>query len=233
MQKPWMCCHMLSALDGGISGSFMELETTEALARSYASIRSAYQADAWIYGSATTKEFVGPYVQSGAVSACDALDLVAKKDAAHYIVSIDPLGEVGWRSPTFVRGGVEAHIIEVLSEETPAAYRGYLRAHGISYITAGAHTLDLAVAADQLFHLFSIRRALICGGGKTNWSFLQQGLVDELSLVLAPAVSAEHTASLFERMPDVPQGAVRFALNDVRRLEQDGLHLIYRVRKDM
>lgn len=31
MQKPWMCCHMLSALDGGISGSFMELETTEAL----------------------------------------------------------------------------------------------------------------------------------------------------------------------------------------------------------
>ncbi|MFR9254278.1 MAG: hypothetical protein ACLVJ6_01350 [Merdibacter sp.] len=48
MQKPWMCCHMLSALDGGISGSFMELETTEALARSYASIRSAYQADAWI-----------------------------------------------------------------------------------------------------------------------------------------------------------------------------------------
>ena len=46
MQKPWMCCHMLSALDGGISGSFMELETTEALARSYASIRSAYQADA-------------------------------------------------------------------------------------------------------------------------------------------------------------------------------------------
>lgn len=181
MQKPWMCCHMLSALDGGISGSFMELETTEALARSYASIRSAYQADAWIYGSATTKEFVGPYVQSEAESACDALDLVAKKDAAHYIVSIDPLGEVGWRSPTFVRGGVEAHIIEVLSEETPAAYRGYLRTYGISYITAGAHTLDLAVAADQLFHLFSIRRALICGGGKTNWSFLQQGLVDELS----------------------------------------------------
>lgn len=31
MQKPWMCCHMLSALDDGISGSFMELETTEAL----------------------------------------------------------------------------------------------------------------------------------------------------------------------------------------------------------
>ena len=64
------------------------------------------------------------------------------------------------------------------------------------------------------------------------------GLAKELAgvgqtVMLAPAVSAEHTASLFERMADAPQGAVRFALNNVRRLKQDGLHRIYRMRKDM
>ena len=38
----------------------------------------------------------------------------------------------------------------------------------------------------KLYELFHIEKVLICGGGVVNWSFLQAGMVDELSLFLAP-----------------------------------------------
>ena len=48
------------------------------------------------------------------------------------------------------RGGKTAHVIEVLTGDTPEAYRAYLRRNGISYIQAGDHELDCRAAQFQL-----------------------------------------------------------------------------------
>ena len=74
---------------------------------------------------------------------------------------------------------------------TPAAYRRYLKRKGISYIQAGEDCLDCGIALEKLFRLFGICKLLVCGGGMIDWTFLKQGAVDELSLVLAPAASGE------------------------------------------
>lgn len=47
--------------------------------------------------------------------------------------------------------------------------------------------LDARVAVEKLYQYFGIDTMLICGGGMVNWTFLQQGCVDELSLILVPA----------------------------------------------
>lgn len=57
----------------------------------------------------------------------------------------------------------------------------------MSYIIAGKDTLDCQLAAQKLYEYFGIEMMLICGGGIINWTFLQQDVVDELSLLLAPA----------------------------------------------
>ena len=57
MNRPYIICHILSALDGKIAGAFMGTEANRKASEAYAHIREAYQAQAWLYGTTTTKEF--------------------------------------------------------------------------------------------------------------------------------------------------------------------------------
>ena len=134
MERPRITIHILSALDGKISGPFMALPSAQAAAREYAGLRAAYEADAWLYGATTTKEFTGhrrPVLGCGEHAAPPG-DFVAESHADLYYVSVDTLGEIGWESGTFQPPGrPPAHVIEILTEQAPAAYRAYLQA--VSY----------------------------------------------------------------------------------------------------
>lgn len=59
MNRPYIICHILSALDGKITGKFMGTESARSVSEEYARIRTAFHADAWLYGTVTTKEFTG------------------------------------------------------------------------------------------------------------------------------------------------------------------------------
>lgn len=160
MERPYITCHILSALDGKITGPYMGTPAAMAVSAEYARIRDGYQADAWLYGTKTTKEFTSfrKPAMKGRCSAVPDGDFAAKCDAPFYYVSVDTQGEIGWESGTFQKPGrPDAHVIEVLTEETPLAYRSYLRKKGVSYIIAGEDSLDCRVAAEKLYRLFYIK----------------------------------------------------------------------------
>ena len=117
MNRPYTICHILSALDGKITGEFMEMESARSVSEEYGRIRTEYQADAWLYGTITTKEFTGwrkPEPDFG-TEVPDG-DFVAEKQAPLYYVSVDVQGEIGWESGTFHKAGrPDAHVIEVLT----------------------------------------------------------------------------------------------------------------------
>lgn len=233
MNRPYIVCHILSALDGKITGEFMGTEKSLKTAGEYGRIRKEYHADAWLYGSVTTKEFIGgrqPVLVKDE-KAPDG-DYVVNTNAELYYISIDVEGEVGWESGTFQKAGrPDAHVIEVLTESTPVEYRAYLRKQGVSYIIAGTDTLDCKIAVEKLYSLFGIKSVLICGGGVVNWSFLQSGVVDELSLVLAPAADGNRdSVTVFEKLSSLPQHApMSFSLKNVEQLNGDGVRLVYTV----
>ncbi len=59
-------------------------------------------------------------------------------------------------------------------------------------------------------------------------SLLQSGLIDELSILVAPMVDGGDGASLFRRGGILPVAApAAFKLKNVKRLEGDGLWLRY------
>lgn len=62
-----------------------------------------------------------------------------------------------------------------------------------------------------------------------NWSFLQAGLIDELSLVMAPVADGSFAAvSVFEKSEFFPGGAaVPFELREVKQIEGGSLWLRY------
>ena len=204
MNRPYVICHILSSLDGKINGPFMAAQATGMLSGAYGSIRREMNADAWLYGTTTVKEFLNFREPMLAESACvPEGDFVAGDETKPYFVALDAKGELGWESGRFAnKGRAEAHVIEILTEAAPLPYRAYLRKRGVSYILAGKTELDRQLAMEKLYRLFHIKMLLICGGGAADWTFLQAGLVDELSLVLSPVTDGSSgTASVFAQFP--------------------------------
>lgn len=236
MDRPYMICHILSALDGKMAGAFMGAEAVRSTSAEYARIRSAYRAEAWLYGTTTTKEFTN-YRKPVLAPICADVpegDYVAETNLKFFYVSLDAAGEIGWESGTFQKPGrPDAHVIEILTEETPLMYRAYLRDRGVSYIIAGSNSLDCRVAAERLKRLFRIDTVLICGGGTVNWTFIQQGVVDELSLLLAPVADGDsETPTVFERSEFLTSTVpVEFTLKNVEQLKDSGVRLTYLVKQ--
>ena len=209
----------------------MGTEAVGALGAEYGQYRTKMNANAWLYGTTTTKEFTDfrePVLEK-AGEVPDG-DFVADDGAELYYISVDVDGEIGWESGTFRnKGRAPAHVIEILTASTQAAYKAYLRKTGVSYIIAGEKRLDCETAMKKLYELFHIEKVLICGGGVVNWSFLQAGMVDELSLFLAPVTDGgSGAASLFTQIPSLTEGKpVEFLLQETEKIGDGGLRLNY------
>lgn len=235
MDRPYIVCHILSALDGKIAGAFAGTKAAQAASEEYALIRSAYRAEAWLYGTTTTKEFTQykkPVLEPNCGDVPDG-DYIAETDLRFYYISLDTAGEIGWESGIFQKPGrPDAHVIEILTEATPTAYRAYLRKKGVSYIIAGDTSLDCKVATEKLKRLFMIDTILICGGGTVNWTFIQQGVVDELNILLAPAADGDpSTPTVFEKSELLAETTpVEFQLKNVEQLKNNGVRLTYLVK---
>lgn len=231
MERPYVICHILSSLDGKITGPFMGTEAVGALAAAYRKYRTEMNADAWLYGTTTTKEFTDfrrPVLENG--KEVPDGDFVVDDRAELYYISVDVDGEIGWESGIFRnKGRAPAHVIEILTASTPVAYKAYLRKTGVSYIIAGEKGLDCEAAMKKLHALFHMEKVLICGGGIVNWSFLQAGMVEELILFLAPVTDGScGAASLFAQIPSLVEGKpVEFLLKEVEKIGDGGLRLNY------
>ncbi len=112
-------------------------------------------------------------------------DHVARHDAKGYAVALDFSGHLHWGQRNDIEGD---HVVVVLGEAVSDAHLNTLRAAGQSYLFAGRDSLDVGLVLEKLRALFGIRRLLVEGGGGINGAFLKAGLVDELSLLLAPTV---------------------------------------------
>ena len=65
-------------------------------------------------------------------------------------------------------------------------------------IFGGKDDLDLELVLNKLYSLFGIKKLLLEGGSEINGSFQREGLIDELSLIIAPVVAEQDDKCLFE-----------------------------------
>lgn len=235
--KPRIICHMMTTLDGKITGPFMDTNTAELVRGEYERINELYKPDAWLCGRVTTDENFTFYKKPDldeTVSEVPQGDYIAKDNAEMYYVSVDASGRIGWESNTLnYADRPSAHIIEIFTEKASMAYRAFLRRLQISYIIAGEESLDCTLASQKLKELLNINTLLVSGGGYINASFLNEGLIDELSLVIVPVTDcASDTVTLFERADCLPKKSpVEFTLENIEKLKGDGIWLRYSIKK--
>lgn len=150
---------------------------------------------------------------------------VAEKSDA-YMVSVDTLGRLCWNSNRID----DVPLICILSERVSEEYLEMLRRQDISWIAAGKGAIDLNRAMEILRERFNVRRLALLGGGHVNGGFLTAGLIDEVSLLLAPGIDGRKGGtSLFDGIANKGCIPVPLRLMSVERLENDIIWLRYKV----
>ena len=237
--RPRVICHMGTSIDGRIVVNGWPASVAAAVRREYEAVHASYDADAWICGRVTMESFAGgtrseaevgrehPSLRSGQVHGPAREDFVAPGDFESFAFAIDPRGRLRWESND-IDGD---HVVAVLSERVSDDYLAHLRERAVSYLLAGAPDIDLPLALAKIGARFGVRTLMLEGGGGINGSMLRAGLVDEVSVLVAPVADGRvGTPSLFdiEGGGASPRGLV---LDAVERRDGGLVWLRYRVEE--
>jgi riboflavin biosynthesis pyrimidine reductase len=136
-----------------------------------------------------------------------------------YAIGVDTHGTLLWDDDTTELFG--RPLLMILSELASQEYLDYLKQKHISYITCGRDGINLAAALETLRTFFGVERLAVVGGGHINGSLLDQGLIDEVSMMYGYGIDGrEGMAAAFDgRSQD--SKPIRLAFKSVE--EQDGI----------
>src|SRR4051812_9216229 len=192
--KPHVICLMASSVDGRTLPS--RWWPKGAAGNVFERLHDELAGDAWLVGRVTGQEFAQGKVYPGLVSESFPREhWLLRRDAQVYGVVLDAQGKIGWGRSDI--GGDP--ILVVLSEKVSDAHLAGLRTEGVSYVFAGKAELDLGLTLDILNSELGVKRLLLEGGGGANGAFLRAALVDELHLIVCPAIDgAKGAASVFD-----------------------------------
>jgi riboflavin biosynthesis pyrimidine reductase len=228
--KPHVICHMVASIDGRTLLSRWHPQDVVPKGL-FERVYQELDVDAWLVGRATGQE----YAKSTAYPAhaaerfpCEAW--FARREAQGHGIVLDPTGKIAWG-----RSAIEGdHIVVVLTEQVSDTHLVGLRTDGVSYIFAGKTSLNLPEALETLGRDLGVKRLLLQGGGITNGAFLRAGFVDEISLIIFPAVDgAKGAPSIFDSSrEDAGQGVPvqSITLENHQVLEGGAVWLRYTVR---
>lgn len=231
--RPYIICHVISSIDGRISGKSFELPEMGTVHDANFALRRTFGCDGILNGTVTCAEIYShgyletEYSDDGR-RFYDRIYRAPHEEDCH-VVCIDPEGRLDWRSNKVARDVMPvSHVIAVVTEATPASYIQHLRDTGLSYIVAGEKDADLVLAAELLGE-YGIKRLLVTGGGAINYSLLACGLADEISVVVAPIVVGEKDkSSSFDKSPFSKELESRkYRLLSVKELAEGSVHLRY------
>jgi len=226
--RPRVICHMLASVDGRIVVDRWPLAAEGR--REYELVHASYEPDGWICGRVTMEPFAGRVrseaeVARGHAGVGPREDFVAPGEHESFAFAIDASGRLGWETND-IDGD---HVVAILSERVSDEYLAFLRERGVSYLLAGADDVDLRLALEKIPGLFGVRTLMLEGGGRINGGMLRTGLIDEVSLLVAPVADGRiGTPALFDVDGDdvTPR---RLALEQVEQRADGIVWLRYRV----
>lgn len=144
-----------------------------------------------------------------------------------YSVVVDTKGTLLWHSNK-VDGNP---LICVLSGQTTQEYLNYLDENGISWIVTGKEKIDLARAVEILAEQFNVKRLGVVGGGHINASFLDAGLLDEISIILGAGIDGRAgMAAAFDGLPQ-DREPFKMILTNIKQYDCSAVWLRYKVIK--
>jgi len=229
--KPYVVCHMMVSLDGRIHPSRWTASPDgdkKSWSAVYENVHASMNGDAWLVGRVTMAEMSKgvPHPPDGPVRV-ERPHHFARRDAGSYAIAFDRTGKLHFAKPDI--GG--DHVVVLLGPGVSDGHLAELAKDGVSYVVAP----DDAMNARSLFELLGrelgIKRLLVEGGGNVNGSMMAAGVVDEISLLIAPAVDGALGITGVIEVPDAGglAGKARLRFLSSETLEHGIVHLRYAV----
>lgn len=191
LQKPYIVYHSIVSQNGHIVDDLALNTYPQEIIADYFQIHQEFQTKAFLCGSKILQD---RYI----VNATEDVsrfglwhmgreDYLPTHKNDYYVVSIDTSYSI--RSDlSYINdirlGNSNPYIIEVLCKNAPDEFLAYLQAYNIAYIFAGDDTIDYALAMHKLKTLFDIDVLLLEDNGEVGMALIEQGYVDEYSLVM-------------------------------------------------
>jgi riboflavin biosynthesis pyrimidine reductase len=223
---------MAASVDGRIVVNGWPSSVASAVRREYEQVHASYEADGWICGRVTMEPFAGGVRPEAEVarehaSGAPREDFVAPGEHTSFAFAIDASGRLAWKSND-IDGD---HVVAILSERVSDAYLAFLRERGVSYLLAGARDIDLPLALEKAGARFGVTTLMLEGGGGINGAMLRAGLIDEVSVLIAPVADGRvGTPALFD-VDGNDSTPHRLSLESVERREGNVLWLRYSIEK--
>lgn len=218
---------MVESIDGRIDCGMVDKISGD----EYYTTLEALHCPASIEGRVTMEHY---YAQPGRFAAKDITPAgrpsVNKATDRHdFHICPDTNGSLLWENCTMDDG---RPLLVLTSEKATEEYIEYLKGKDISYIAIGKDAIDLPEAMNALRREFGVERLAVLGGGLINGGFLAAGLIDEVSLLLAPGIDGRTGwRAMFDGIADQTKQPTKLAIQSVERLDNDVLWIRYNVIK--
>lgn len=189
-----------------------------------------WKEDATLVGSGTALNAPGDIPEETDADIAEAA-AAAKSDDGTILVISDSRGQLKtwhhWRKLPYWK-----RYVSLCSKTTPREHLEYLRKRNIDCIIAGDDRIDYKTALEELNARYGVQTVRVDSGGTLNGILLRAGLVDELSLLIHPALVGDISRKTFFRdhglTPD--DKPLQLELIHSETLNNNIIWLIYKVK---
>jgi 2,5-diamino-6-(ribosylamino)-4(3H)-pyrimidinone 5'-phosphate reductase len=92
------------------------------------------------------------------------------------------------------------NVVVLVSDATPKAYIDYLKERNYDVIKAGSDHVDLRLALEELNSRYGVKTVLTDTGGVLASVLLEQGLADEVQLLVSAEIVGKNAVTLFRTL---------------------------------
>lgn len=221
MKRCKVISHMYVSIDGKIDGAYMN-ESGCDVSGEYYDTAIWDLGDSMAGGRITNmmyhakaivdlKKYMNQNIPNG--------DYILKADQYHFC--FDRTGKSMWENQYMEYGGRFMQNVAVLSSAVKKEYLAFLRDKKISYIIVSS----LEEALTKIKNLYLVDTLVLTGGAIINGAFHKDGLIDELSLVMAPYIEGNHEEKGYAELSEYV--GHKYSYKSIKVLDDGGIHLIF------
>jgi len=157
---------------------------------------------------------------------------VDKNDSRPLLVVPDSRGRIHVWSEV-IRTGLFRDILVLCSRSTPQEYLNFLDERFIKYMVIGYEKVNLGIALEEIYTQFGVKSLRVDSGGRLNGVLLMDDLVDEIYVLVHPAMVGGTSLNSIYIATDLTstEGVLDLKLLKMEKLKNDIILLHYRIMK--
>lgn len=181
--KPYVISHMMMSVDGRIDCPMVAQISGE----EYYTALDSFGTSSKLSGRVTAAlecPAVSEEISGNAGSDIGIKSVNKAVESNEYTIVVDTHGRL-----QMICGEADGHpLLVIMSEQVSEEHLAMLRRNNVSWIATGRESINLRRAVEIMAEQFGVERLIVVGGGNVNGGFLEAGLIDEVSVMMAPGI---------------------------------------------